>query len=121
MNTALDPMWKIPENLNPRGHRFIAQLDNYEPPRDFAYGNLVVYDLVNGEGAGYKIESHHFGSSPEKCLYLIDFGNNIIPCYVVTWDQRTVTVHPLPTTKGSVSFNNWLLGPRKTYHLKVRD
>lgn len=67
-----------------------------------------------------------------NAAYVIDDGNVALPYYAAGSGASgdRVFLHPYPTNPGGVrtrpdtgdpaDFSGWILGPRKTYHLKIR-
>ena len=107
-------------------------LDNHEPPRAFAYGYAVSY-LHNGDTPALILWDDGALKDPERCNYAVDDGHTVRIMYVAGWgptydrvylhafptnpDGRTATVHGQERV---IDFDTWMLGPRKTYHVKVR-
>ena len=104
-------------------------LDNHEPTRDFAriFGEVYAANdtapqtVVLTPGADLK-DAH-------RAVYLLDDGQTIRPHYVAGWNREDTTIylHPFPTSTGTrpdgrpVDMSNWFLGPRRAYHVKLRN
>lgn len=121
---------------NGAGFAFSTATDNYEPvPRNVAYGRGWEYGMIDaGRGSGIVLEDVSELKDARDAIYLIDDGLTVRPFYVAAWhpEGTHVILHPFPTVfddngdrkvrpdGGLVSFDTWMLGPRRTYHLKVR-
>ena len=110
-----------------------TSLDNYEPTRSEAVGFGLEIDSPTTRIQAVVLIDPEI-PEPEKALYLLDDGKNVKPYYVAAWKNtpgahsrvHEVILHPFPVSDGSVrpdgrpvDFSTWMLGPRKTYHLKI--
>jgi hypothetical protein len=108
--------------------------DNYEPTRGEAW---VSADLWEGEDNHRDPESFTVVLiSPEairaatRAVYVWDDGARVVPLYVAGYqpDATLVYLVPYPVADGRerpdsgrpVDFSSWVLGPRRSYHLKAR-
>lgn len=113
-------------------------LDNHEPTRSFASGRAWFYTFPADDprGEGLVLTGHEGLRGATDALYLIDDARTVRPYYVAGWGQDGghVLLQPFPTEYNEhgerrlraddgqpVSFGSWMLGPRRAYHLKVRD
>lgn len=129
-----------------RRHVWSAALDNYEPTRDYAQGELYAY-LLHGTREGERglvLIPEHGMKDTRSSLYLIDDGRTVEPMYVSGWKDsddadealpQYVLLKPFPTNYDAdgerryraddqtrpVDFGSWMLGSRRTYHLKVSE
>jgi hypothetical protein len=120
------------------GHelRWNTQLDNHEPPRSWASGSLWTYTREDRGGEGIVIADVSELKDAHQATYIIDDGRTVKVFYVAAWhpEMRHVILHRLPTNfnedgtpilraddKRPVDYSNWMLGPRRSYHLKVRE
>ena len=116
--------------------RWSTALDNYEPTRDFAYGDALHYaaDDVRGETIVVHDALDKLRDA-NRATYLVDDGRTVSAWYVAGWHdaERTVFLQRFPTNYNAdgsprlraddgrpVDFGTWMLGPRRAYHLKVR-
>jgi hypothetical protein len=113
-----------------------TDLDNHEPARQSTAGYGVQYiHKVNGH-QGFKFWPEDI-KDPLNAVYVLDNGETAIPYYVTGWNSDSETagvthvfLQPFPTNPGGkekraddgrpVDYRNWMLGPRKCYHLKIR-
>lgn len=119
------------------GFSWTCATDNYEPPRSYAHGEGWYYDgETRGPGrSAIVLEAAMALKDATKALYLIDDGITVRPFYVAGWhpDGVHVLLNELPVNVKAdgtprlradnnrpVDFSNWMLGPRRAYHLKVR-
>jgi hypothetical protein len=131
-------MQSLIEWAQENGHRlrWTTVLDNHEPPRDTAHGNLYTYNRTDRAGEGIVIEDASDMREPHKCSFIIDDGRTVKVFYVASWnpDTHDLILHRLPVNfeeDGSpilraddqrpVDYSDWVLGPRRCYHLKVRE
>lgn len=135
---------KLPADRQATILSFRTALDNHEPvPREEAWGYAVRYLNHAGEPA-IVIWATDFGAvgsrqynDLRKCNILADDGHSVTPYYVAGHspddEPDAVFFHGFPldyNADGSrhiggrgcpVNMSGWMLGPRKTYHLKVRE
>lgn len=113
---------------------FWTLLDSHEPTRNQAAGELeewrhrdgrVVRSLTDGQ----QLKDAH------RAVYLMDDGRTVAPWYVAGWSkENTITLTPFPVNVNEdgtprlradrpepVDYSTWALGPRRAYHLKVRE
>jgi len=108
-------------------------LDNHEPTREYAYGECHPYTTESGIDA-MLIRGAITWRDGANALYLIDNGRTVTPMYVAAYhpEHDYVIVHAMPTNYNAdgtrrtrpdngrdVHMDNWQLGPRRAYHLKV--
>lgn len=136
---------EIPADRNPVRLRAAVALDNYEPvPRRVAWVRLTRYDAIDPDEFCYRLEDGLLElRDPTNCNYLLDDGRKVAAYYVAGWSYDHnhggdsdnidgILLHPMPTNyhpsgmpkmradrDEQVSFDTWMLGPRRTYHLKV--
>jgi hypothetical protein len=115
-----------------------AALDNYEPvPRSYASGTCHFYSTETVTD-GVILEGRDQFREATNAAFLLDDGRTVRPYYVAGWGTREgdtdhVMLHPFPTNFNAdgtphmrsdrdeqVDFGNWMLGPRRCYHLKIR-
>lgn len=120
---------------------FVSALDNYYPTREFANGTLKIYPKIPEREKTIVILDAFtlFGTDAHKCSYLIDDVRTVTAWYVAGWRNKgtrddNVILKPFPTNWDAngepimradhsdcqVDFETWMLGPRKTFHLKLR-
>lgn len=127
--------WAQAHGVHHAGH---IALDNYEPtPRSWERVECYSYDLGDDDprGSGWVIDGATLLRDATKAIYLMDDGHTVQPFYVAAWhpDGSHVILHPFPTNWNAdgtphmradrdeqVSFDNWQLGPRRAYHVKLR-
>jgi len=110
-------------------------LDNHEPPRTYHNGVLTEWEreedpdsptmVLEPDSPFFEL---HIRASGGLC-FILDNGSRAIPFYVTGYQpaSREVFLQPFPTNPNGrtrpdgqiIDFSNWVLGPRKTYHLKL--
>lgn len=130
--------FNIPADANPRSQTFTVAMDNYEPvPRKQRAGYIVFYthtDKSHSEHAADITEERAVVSMSRygfqfPAVFIMDDGTNVWPMWSGSYnenDEPRVMLFPFPTCghqradgKGLASFDNWMLGPRKAYHVKL--
>jgi hypothetical protein len=146
--TTEDRLFGIPAKRTPRFVRYEAAMDNYEPvPRKVEYGRLVEYDDPDLEVTGQPryMRSTRRSDIPEGSIVIIDDGLTARPYYggggnpgtpaplypegsepreilcpfPVNPDGKTRPDRVFPDREQVIDYSNWMLGPRKAYHLKI--
>jgi hypothetical protein len=132
---------EIPADRNPVPFRWRAALDNYEPTREYAYGTATAYVTFDGEDTAVRIEDGlDLLRDAHRSLFVIDNGRTAEPFYVAGWHggnpspsypkghRPYILLRPFPTNPNNrtradngrvIDYSDWMLGPRRTYHLKV--
>lgn len=114
--------------------------DNYDPPREGYTVSGEVYapeawrpeQVVGLDVTGMK--------DPHRAVYLLDDGSTVRPHYVGGWASASpesditkqtdiVWLYPFPTNPDGatrpdgrvIDYSTWALGPRRCYHVKIRD
>lgn len=100
----------IPDHLNPNVHQYNVTMDNHKPPRNYGYGQIIVHDTVHGSKA-YVLQTRGFKNA-EKNVYLLDFEDGSVLCYVAAW-KKDEFIHLMPIT------NRSYMGPRTMYTIHV--
>lgn len=118
---------------------YIVAMDNYEPTREFSSGSIGLWgDPENpGTEATYVLENPNpwmeDSMLPESNIgFILDNGKESIPTYVAGFNPNhgTMFLKPIPVNPENrtrpdngrvIDFSTWMLGPRKTYHLKISD
>lgn len=116
-------------------YRYVTAVDNHDPTRDYATGDLYAYSLDDSRGSGIILEMTGGALRDAKhATYLVDDGRTVTPFYVAGWndDRGYVMLHPFPTNyeadgsprlrandRRPVDFGSWMLGPRRSFHLKA--
>lgn len=112
--------------------RWYCQLDNYEPPRNYAYGDCYRYSTDTVADA-FVIDGIADLKAATDSMFLLDDGHTVRPMYVAGWarDAAYLMVHPMPVNWNDdgtprmrpdgrqVDFSHWALGPSRAYHLKI--
>ena len=116
-------------------YRGTVAADNYEPaPRTVVIVNCYFYSTETVTD-GLIIDDARQLRDYTHAVYLIDDGRTVRPYYVAAWHPEGdyVIAHPFPTNytaDGSpqprvdglpVNYDSWQLGPRRAYHVKVRE
>jgi hypothetical protein len=133
---------RISQDRRPRSLRWSTALDNHEPTRSFASGTATEYDTPSDPNTrGIRIED---GLEELKDLtnanLIVDDGKSARPYYCAGFhDGRPsplypdghaayVLFHPFPVNPDGrtrpdngrmIEYGTWMLGPRRTYHLKI--
>lgn len=132
---TLMPSMSATEWAREHGTRHIwnCALDNYEPcPRRQTSGEL--FAAIGHNGPIVVVVGIDELRDATSALYLIDDGRTVRPMYVAAWhpNEDHLILHDFPTNYDEngtrrtrpdgrpVDFGMWQLGPRRTYHLKVR-
>ena len=111
-------------------------LDNYEPTRSFERIECYRYDLGDDpRGSGYVLDGAFDLRNATEAVYLMDDGHTVAAHYVAGYhhEHRYIILHAFPTNWNAdgtpvmradrdvqVSYDNWQLGPRRAYHVKLR-
>lgn len=120
--------------------------DNHEPTRDVGHGYGVRYTRDDGyEAMWIAADAEHALSLAElrKSNVIVDDGQSVTVMYLAGYrgeldaDNPAAAIgvnypyalfHAFPLSRGTrpdngrpVDMSNWMLGPRKSYHLKVSD
>lgn len=115
---------------------FTVATNNHEPPRQMIRAG-VLRQFRNFSGRP-TIEItwavSHFGKEAHKALYLVDDGKTVVPHYVSGWnfekDGDPMWLDAFPTNPDGetradngrvIDYSDWMMGPKKAYHLKVED
>lgn len=109
-----------------------VQLDNYDPPREFAAGVADWYDARDDHPRTPTIVLRNAGDlkAALRAVYLIDTGSSVTAWYTAGWNaqQTDIYLQPFPLSVGTrpdngrpVDMSGWALGPRLSYHLKVTE
>jgi len=116
-------------------YRWMTALDNHEPTRNYAYGDLWTYPLRSDDGRGIVLDGSSQLKDRTKITVVVDDGETVRPYYVASWNANSaddyVILHPFPTNCNEdgtprarpdgrlVDMSGWMIGPSKLYHLKV--
>ena len=110
---------------------YYVALDNYQPPREEHTGIALMYTHPATRDPGIKIPgAEKIFKDAYRAFYLVDNGVSVTPYHVAGYnpkdDPGTVFLKPFPTNFKrvdgyEVDFSMWTLGPRRAYHLKVRE
>lgn len=129
MTDKLEPGKPIigdPSVRDQRHLRWTCALDNYEPTREYGYGNLTAYTTDTVTDGVLLFGADQLRDST-NANYLLDDGVRVRPYYVAGWmpEHEYIIIHPFPVnhvteTGHKANFDTWMLGPRRTYHLKTR-
>lgn len=115
--------------------RWSAALDNHEPTRNYAHGDMWTYPLRSDDGLGIVLDGSSQMKDRTKMTIVMDDGETVRPYYVASWNANSaddyVILHPFPTNYNEdgtpkvrpdgrmVDMSGWAIGPSKLYHLKV--
>lgn len=118
-----------------RNVQFVSALDNYEPvPRSTGASLLEEWHETDGTIV-YRLVGWQDERDAVRAVYLIDDGRSVRPYYVAGHSQQRdrIFLHPFPVNYAPdgtrkmradngrpVDFGNWMLGPRRAYHLKLK-
>lgn len=119
-----------------RNVQFRSALDNYEPvPRNVGRSLLEEWHETDGT-IRYVLVGWGSERDANGSVYLVDDGRTVRPFYVAGWsqDRDRIMLHPFPTNYDPdgkhlvraddgrpIDFGNWMLGPRRAYHLKIME
>lgn len=114
--------------------RWNCLLDNRERSDDFGFGFGIAYTYANTGDDGFMLWPDVRMKQPVKAVYIMDFGDRVLPYYVTGWqtaedgliDRVFLGAFPVngkirPDNGRPADYSNWKLGPRKAYHLKVTN
>jgi hypothetical protein len=113
--------------------KFYVPLDNHNTPRSDAVWDAEVWERPDGDRTVRILGAADVFKDAYRAFYLIDDGESVVPHYVAGFNPTTypgaVFLHPFPTNPGGrtmradrpepVDYSNWVLGPRRAYHLKI--
>lgn len=120
------------DGRQPRGGTMVrvwhysCQVDNYEPARAFASGDLEEWHFPDDDHrpVTFLLTTELGMRLAHRAVYLLDDGETVRPFYVAGWrpDAPILYLHPFPTDQGHRpgTFHGWTLGPHRAYHLKIR-
>ena len=103
-------------------------LDNHEPPRTWCHGVAEVYEATDVAPETVVLDTTDMPKDSHRAVYLLDYGDAVIPMYVAGWRQELTAVflHPFPLSVGTradngrpIDHSTWVLGPRRYFHIKV--
>lgn len=109
-------------------YTFKALADNYNVPRGHLYGTLLT-----GQGFDKKSDILRFEAAPKDAhtaIYVLDFGTHVGVRYVAGWNNvmQEIFLQSFPVNGGTrpdngrpVDMSGWMLGPRRAFHLKLRE
>lgn len=113
-------------------YTFTAVADNYEVPRGHLYGTLVTDQGYNGRSDILTFDSAV--KDAHKAIYVLDFGTRVEVRYVAGWNGNgegktyRIFLQPFPLSEGTrpdngrpIDMSGWMLGPRKAFHLKLKE
>ena len=115
---------------------FTSVLDNYDPPRNT--GRSLLEEWHHPDGLiTYRLIGWGEERDATRAVYLLDDGHSVRPYYVAGWqngDTSRIMLHPFPVNVNDdgtprlraddgrpVDYGNWVLGPRRAYHLKITE
>lgn len=113
---------------------FTFAKDNHEPPRDYGNGKAEVWRTPEGIERIRILRADETFTYSTRSLYLIDDGSSVVPHYVAGWSLKleelgNLLIEPMPTNPDGrqradngrvIDFSNWMLGPKRAYHLKIK-
>ena len=116
-------------------HTYTTVLDNHQPPRSYHSGVLTEWEREEDPDDPLMVlepESPFMGLYTKAAggiSFILDDGNLARPFYITGWQPKTgeLFLHPFPTNPNGkmrrdgrvIDYDSWILGPRKTYHLKT--
>lgn len=104
-----------------------AALDNHTPARREARGELFTYTKPTTTNGILLLDRSQFRDN-EQAIFLIDNGSDVKPYHSASWhpDHEHLVLHQFPLSQGirpdngrPIDMRNWMLGPRRCYHLKI--
>ena len=109
-------------------YTFTAAADNYEVPRGYLRGSVETEQGHEGKSSVLIFESAPKDAC--KALYVLDFGTHVEVRYVAGWQPKgyRIFLQPFPLSEGTrpdngrpIDMSGWLLGPRRAFHLKLKE
>jgi len=110
-------------------YRFTALADNYDVPRGYLRGTVET-----GQGFDGKSDVVTFEAPPKdsnQAVYVLDFGDRVEVRWVAGWateNLERVYLQAFPLSVGTrpdngrpVDMSTWMLGPRRAFHLKLKE
>lgn len=139
--STLENKFAIPAERNPAIISYAVSLDNYEPVRTVECGCLVTYDGLN-EISGHKLimlSDQRTDMVTANAVFIVDDGRQAVPYWCGAAHSGNpaplypegcephVILFPFPVNPRQVArldgrivdYSDWMLGPRKVYHLKI--
>ena len=118
-------------------YRYTTAMDNHEPTRAYAHGTLDAFIWPDTGQLSYRLPGglDDFKEA-SRAVFLIDDGRTVLPLYATGWNPATgivflglfpVNVNAEGTPKvredngRPVDYGDWMLGPRRAYHLKITE
>lgn len=111
-------------------YTFRAAVDNYEPTRNQIFGRLATQLGPDKKSDVLSFDSMAWPKDAHKALYVLDFGTHVEVRYVTGWNETSgcIFLQLFPLSVGTwqsdgrpVDMSGWMLGPRRTYHLKLKE
>jgi hypothetical protein len=108
-------------------YTFTAAADNYEPvPRNYLRGTLETFHRSAHKSDVLLIDNPP--NDAHKAIYVLDFGAGVKVRYVAGWNGEKFFLQPFPLSVGTrpdngrpVDMSGWMLGPRRAFHLKLKE
>ena len=105
-------------------YTFTAAEDNHEPTRGYLHGTLETACC----GLSDVLSFYEIPKEARKAIYVLDFGNRVEVRYVTGWNHGDIFLQPFPLSQGTrpdngrpVDMSGWMLGPRRAFHLKLKE
>lgn len=111
-------------------YTFTTRRDNYEVPRGYIRGRVSTEFGPDKKTDVLSFEGMAWPKGAEKALYLLDFGTRVEIRYVTGWNETNSCLYlqPFPLSVGTrpdngrpIDMSGWMLGPRVTFHLKLKE
>jgi hypothetical protein len=130
----------MPKDTPMRPFKFTVALDDREFNRNEGFGEGEMYDTETVINCVQIHDPHiEIFKYPLKSIYLLDDSRTVTPYYVAGWSidvakevsgvgKGSIRLHPFPTNPDGktrpdngrvINYDTWMLGPRRSYHLKV--
>lgn len=117
-------------------YRGLIALTNHDPwHRQYRETVVDCYAAPDHQGRPIWVVYHH-GDLSHEAVFIMDDGRDVIPWYVAGWhdEHEDIILHRFPRNFDDngepirrandgypVNFDTWQLGPRRAYHVKLRE
>jgi hypothetical protein len=119
-------------------YTYVAAMDNHDPARHMQSGTVEEWEWPDDESLSYRIPDgvSVFVKADSNIIFLLDDGRTVRALYVAGWSgaEDRLFLRPMPVGINDdgtprlradngrpVDYSTWMLGPRRTYHLKITE
>lgn len=121
-----------------RTYTYVTAMDNHDPARHMQTGTVEEWEWSDDGSRSYRIPDgvSVFVKADSNIIFLLDDGRTVRALYVAGWSgaEDRLFLRPMPVGINDdgtprlradngrpVDYSTWMLGPRRTYHLKITE